>query len=624
MAKSITQPEPIHLDANRVAAAIGGKAKGNKITAHAPGHKKGSPELDILIDPHAPRGMLVRCYSGEDPVEMKDWILRQCGEPDFTPGQKAEAPTAHVNLIKKRFSDFPLTSQGYTLAAEYDYAAPDGEVLFQVLRYEHPTKEKTFLQRRPDGRGGWLSGRGEPTLYKWHNLASRPSEPVYVVEGEKDADNLAAVGLLATTVPNGSWPEDLSPLKGRKIYVLADNDAAGEKKAAIALEKLQGIATVRRVELPGLPDKGDVSDWLAAGNAVEQLQALAKSAPLVAANQNERSRFTVDWFHEIEDSMPKETFIKGVFGVNEFTMLSGKPGSGKSAVVTDMACHVAAGMDWHGRRVKQGLVVYIAAERKDLTKRRMLAFRKRHDIEGATPLAVFGGRMDLTTGLKDAEDIAATIKQLELECGMPCVWIIVDTLTRVFGPGDQNASKDMSRFIQSCDTVREAVTGSHVLVIHHTGWAGDRGKGAIDLDGAVDASFLVKKEAGGYLLECDGTNDGDEGVITRFRMEGVQVGTDEDGEPTMAPVIIPMDGPADGLLRKIHGNAAVALEILKKLVEDGEPVAMATWRTECREAFDDGSGKSTDALNKQFDRAKLTLIDKGAVEQIGGGFLPTS
>lgn len=621
--------QPSFLTPEYVASRIGGKVVGrNRVVAHAPGHKKGSPEISITVDPSAPRGILVNCFSGEDAVEIKDWVLRQCGEPDFIPSQRSEEPTAHMSLLKskdahKPFYDAHLIRRGYALKAEYDYATPDGEVLFQVLRYEHGTESKTFMQRQPDGKGGWLSGRPDPIIYRWPEIASRPGEPVYVVEGEKDVDTLIAAGLLATTAPNGSWPLDLSPLKGRAVYVIPDNDAPGAEKADKIITLLEGVATVRRVELPDLPDKGDVTDWLEAGNTVEQLQALAKAAMPVVANDNER--FTVDWFGDIEDAMPKETFIKGTLGVGEFTMLSGKPGTGKSVIVTDMACHVAAGKDWHGRRVQQGFVVYIAAERKDLTKRRMLAFRKRHDV-GAIPLAVLGGRIDLTSSLKDAEALIATVKALEAKCGQRCIWIVIDTLTRVFGPGDQNASKDMTKFIQACDAILEGVEGAHLTVIHHTGWAGDRGKGAIDLDGAVDASFMVKKEAGAYLLECDGTNDGDEGIITRFRMEGVQVGVDEDGEPTMAPVVIPTDGPAEspanGLLKKIKGNAATALEILRRLTVDGNALPMALWRVECRNAFDDGSGKSADALNKQFERAKNDLIAAEVVEQIDGAFLP--
>jgi hypothetical protein len=345
----------------------------------------------------------------------------------------------------------------------------------------------------------------------------------------------------------------------------------------------------------------------------------ATTAKRISLPEKPKDRFTVDWFGDLDEDMPKETIVKGVFGVNEFTMLSGKPGSGKSVITTDLACHVAAGMEWHGRRVKQGLVVYVAAERRDLTKRRMRAFRKRHGI-GRIPLAVIGGRMDLTSTVADAEALAASIRQLEEDCGHKCVWIVIDTLTRVFGPGDQNASKDMSRFVLSCDALREAVPGSHVTVIHHTGWNGDRGKGAIDLDGAVDASFLVKKEGRGYLLECDGTNDGEEGAITRFTMEGVQVGVDEDGEPTIAPVVIPgaIEKPAERLL---NGPARKALDALIELSGDGEPVPMALWRAKCRELFDDG--KSTqDALNKKFDRAKEALVKDGKIDLVDGGFLP--
>lgn len=620
----IKQPELVYLDPARVAAAIGGKAKGNKITAHAPGHKKGAPELEILIEPTAPRGLLVRCYSGEDPVAMKDWILRQCGEPDFAPTQKAAAPTAHLALLKpkaspKRFYDGHLIEQGYTAVAEYDYADPHGEVMFQVVRYEGEGLPKTFLQRHPDSRGGWLSGRGEPILYRWPEIASRPSEPVYVTEGEKDADALAALGLLATTAPNGSWPEDVSPLKGRKVFVIPDNDEAGEKKAAAAIEKLMGVATVHRVDLPGLPHKGDVSDWLAAGGTIDQLKALADSAPPVAANENSPgARFKVDWFGDIEEDLPKETFIKGVFGVGEFTMLSGKPGTGKSVVVTDMACHVAAGKDWDGRKVKQGLVVYVAAERKDLTKRRMLAFRKTHGL-GHIPLAVISGRIDMTTGLKDAEELSAAITKLEQDCGQKCSWVIIDTLTRVFGPGDQNASKDMGRFIASCDTIMESV-GAALTVIHHTGHQGDRAKGAIDLDGAVDASFMVKKEAGGYILECDGANDSAEGVIARFKMEGVQVGIDEDGEPTMAPVVVPLDAksPAERLVENASKHHTTALDVLKRLSadEDGHGVPRADWQAAYYAEYPDEGNK--ESLRARFNRAVKWLAQQGMANEVDG------
>ena len=354
---------------------------------------------------------------------------------------------------------------------------------------------------------------------------------------------------------------------------------------------------------------------IAANIAVERVK--------VAANDNrpsEHGRFSLDWFSSIEDEMPKETFVKGVFGVGEFTMISGQPGAGKSVITTDAACHVAAGMDWHGRQTKHGLVVYVAAERKDLTKRRILAFLKRYDVKDAA-LLVIGGRLDMTAGKEDVAELVLTIQNAERECGHKCVWIIIDTLTRVFGAGDQNASKDMSRFVQTCDLVREKVEGSHLTVIHHTGWAGDRGKGAIDLDGAVDASFLVEKKAGGYVFECDGANDADEGIVTQFRMEGVQVGTSEDGEPTMAPVVVPAEALSAGerLVANVKGHTAKALECLIGLSVDGSPVGEALWREAFYAAYD-GTAKHT--LKVRFQRARTALIDEGLIDGRGGTFWP--
>ena len=160
---------------------------------------------------------------------------------------------------------------------------------------------------------------------------------------------------------------------------------------------------------------------------------------------------------------------------------------GKSAIFTDAACHVGAGMEWHGRPVKKGLVVYLAAERGPTTRRRMMAFRKYHGVSGVA-VAIIEGAADLTNGLADANHMAEIITDLGKHHGLPPVWIIVDTLSRTFGGGDQNKAQDMGKFVRAVDTIVEK-TGAHVTVIHHTPWEQERAKGAIDLDGAVDVSF---------------------------------------------------------------------------------------------------------------------------------------
>lgn len=336
-----------------------------------------------------------------------------------------------------------------------------------------------------------------------------------------------------------------------------------------------------------------------------------------------RERFEKTWFSEIKEGEPKEMFVKGAFGVREFTTVSGLPGTGKSVIITDAACHVASGMEWHGRKVKQGLVVYVAAERKKLTERRMMAFRKRYGA-GDIPLLVLGGRLDFTRDLKDARDLITAIKEAEIESGQECIWVILDTLTRVFGAGDQNASKDMTKFVQSCDEILMSTT-AHVTAIHHSAWSGERGKGAIDLDGAVDASFMVKKDHGKYKLICDGTNDGEEGDIVCFAMDSVTLGHDEDGEPTTAPVVVKSE---DAKLKKSSeaqaGKNARALELLVDLINEygvdpetpGYPegamvVDIEMWRQSVYS--DAGEQMTPQAKRQRFNRVKKDLISDGSI-----------
>lgn len=170
----------------------------------------------------------------------------------------------------------------------YDYVDESGELLYQVGRKQ----PKGFTQRHPDGNGGWswsLNGTRR-VIYRLPELISRPDETVYIVEGEKDADRLCALGLLATTNSGGAgkWRAEFSEfLRDRDVVILPDNDDPGRKHADQVLASLAGIArSAKVVNLPGLPTKGDVSDWLGAGHTADELQALVageESEPTVVA-----------------------------------------------------------------------------------------------------------------------------------------------------------------------------------------------------------------------------------------------------------------------------------------------------------------------------------------------------
>jgi ureidoglycolate hydrolase len=163
------------------------------------------------------------------------------------------------------------------VSAQYDYTDEDGNVLYQVVRFE----PKDFRQRRPDGKGGWVwsvKGVRQVPFHLPRLLGAPLDTPVFVVEGEKDVLRLESLGLVATCNAGGAgkWPSALNQhFARRRVVILADNDEPGQKhadKVCRALHLTGG--EVRVLCLPELPPKGDVSDWLDAGGTVEQLLQL--------------------------------------------------------------------------------------------------------------------------------------------------------------------------------------------------------------------------------------------------------------------------------------------------------------------------------------------------------------
>lgn len=204
----------------------------------------------------------------------------------------------------------------------YDYQDESGKLLYQVCRLD----PKGFRQRRPDPDkpGKWLwkmTGiRRVPYCLPRLLKAATKDLPIFVVEGEKDADNLNALGFAATTNAGGAgkWLDDFAQyFKGARVVILPDNDPPGRKHARQVARTLSGVAeNIKIIELPDLPAKGDVSDWLAAGGSREALLDMAeKAAPWepgktgVQAEQNKKpGRLTI----QTNDKFLRETVAEAV------------------------------------------------------------------------------------------------------------------------------------------------------------------------------------------------------------------------------------------------------------------------------------------------------------------------
>jgi len=183
-------------------------------------------------------------------------------------------------VLKGIISDFNIPcSNSKKIVKTYDYTDEKGNLLFQVVRYE----PKGFAQRRPDGKGGsiWNLNGIKRVLYRLQELI-KGSDPVFVVEGEKDADRLIKLGLTATTNPGGSgkWRQEYGEfLRNRDVVIVPDNDPPGKEHGQKVANSLAGKAKrVKVLDLPGLPEKGDVSDWLDKGGNKETLLRLVEEA----------------------------------------------------------------------------------------------------------------------------------------------------------------------------------------------------------------------------------------------------------------------------------------------------------------------------------------------------------
>ena len=168
------------------------------------------------------------------------------------------------------------------IVATYDYRDADDNLLYQTVRLD----PKDFRQRRPKEGGGWtwnLKGV-ERVLYRLPDLLADDTALVtFVAAGEKDVDRLRSMGLPATCNPMGEgpgkWQSSYSDvLAGRKVAILVDNDDTGREHAARVAKSLAGkAASIKLIELPGLPEGGDVSDWLDAGGTADELLAIVEA-----------------------------------------------------------------------------------------------------------------------------------------------------------------------------------------------------------------------------------------------------------------------------------------------------------------------------------------------------------
>ncbi len=321
---------------------------------------------------------------------------------------------------------------------------------------------------------------------------------------------------------------------------------------------------------------------------------------------------------------PVNWLVKGFLETDSLAILFGEPGCGKSFIALDIACALATGNQWQGHPVhQQGPVFYIAGEGHNGLSRRLLAWQQHHSqsLKGAPiyPSQSAASLIDPAHARIVSDQIATTANRVNQTPAL----IIIDTLARNFGPGDENATKEMNLFISHIDQLFRARFNCCVLVVHHTGVAHkDRARGNSALKGAADAEYAVMKTGDQLMVIPKKMKDADEPPPLPLTLQPVTLSfTDSYGEPQTSCVLNRANKETHALSKpQALGKAQQGiLDSLYQLVTaittspdevTQTSIAIQQWKRV-------SIGEDKPVKNRQnWSRTQATLVEKKLIQQV--------
>jgi putative DNA primase/helicase len=528
--------------------------------ARCPAHDDKTPSLSIREG--ADGRVLLKCHAGCTARHITEAL----GIPmsSLFPERVAHSNGASDTAADPRNLSKPV--------AAYDYTDENGVLLFQACRFE----PKTFKQRAPDGKGGWtwkLNGVRR-VLYRLPDVIEAISlgRTVYITEGEKDADALTALGLTATTNPMGAgkWKDEHSAtLTGADVVVLPDNDEAGWQHAeAVAASLTAHGCAVRVVQLPGVPDKGDVSDWIAAGGTRDRLEELVRHAAI--GTSGPRVYSLAELYADPELTRLPPLIVPRLAYQGRVTLLAGREKSGKSTLITAAAASVSAGDAFLGEATPGAVVLYLALEE--------------HLGDVARRFHLFNADAQRVHVVPRLEHGCADLRTL-VDRYRPSL-LVVDTLAALASGSveDFNSAAQWLPLLNSLVALAHE-TNTATVLLHHASKANGKYRDSTAIGGAVD-----------MIIEVNDPEDV--------------------ADPTRREVGVRGRLPGSNFAFRFDGTAHVL----------ATPISDVPYETRVLEYLRANPGQSKTAIrdavtgsNKAIDAALSRLVASGLVEHLGDG-----
>ncbi len=427
-------------------------------------------------------GVLVFCPSHDDRANRS--LSLSTGEDGrLLVNCFAGCPSENVlAAVGMSFKDLSAAAHGNghatgAIAATYDYTDGAGTLLYQVVRFE----PKRFVQRRPDGRGGWIWSLGDVRRVPYRVPELVEQRRVFWCEGEKDADRVASLGLPATTGAGGAnaWRDDyarqLATFGVRAVVILPDHDAPGQAYAtAVARGCASAGLETRILSLPGLAPKGDISDWLDSGHTREELEALiadgaeapeTKPAPEPALLGIGAGTFIAQTFP------PSECFVEGILSSDGGGWIGGEEKAGKSFYALEEALCLALGLTVCGRFAVPRALRVGFFEEEDGPRRvhmRLRALLRGHDLnpDEVAVRETLDRQLLVSVWQGFSLDDAAMLTRLEATIAAWKLEVVYLDVLRKLTTRDLNKADQAGQLLTALDTLRRRY-GVLFRILHH-------------------------------------------------------------------------------------------------------------------------------------------------------------
>jgi RecA-family ATPase/5S rRNA maturation endonuclease (ribonuclease M5) len=426
-----------------------------------------------------------------------DWCYCTNGHVDHGDAKRNEKAQAWVHFLGERTSK----STGGSRQRSFPYCAADGTLRYTVHRIGDGENKKIW-QEAPSGARS-LKGI-ELVPYRLPELLAVPNAVVYIAEGEPKVDALRQWGLTATCNVGGAgmgWRSEYTPyLKGRQVVILPDNDEKGQKHAQKTAEMLSGVAaSIKIVELPNLPPKGDIINYIAAGGTVEQLRQFVDQAKKWREQTPEETLaywasqgFTIHSKIELlRKAIPPIRWVIPEYLAEGLTLLGAKAKTGKSwfSLALCEACS-CGGLALEKHRVVRGPALYLALEENE---RRMQDRLKKIQAQSE-------GDFEYSLKWPPLDNGGLALLRAWLQARPGARLVVIDTLTAV-----RKRSSGKGRLhdedYDSMHGLQQMAAEYHVaiLIIHHCKKgaeddAFDEMSGSQGLNAVADNLIVIRRE----------------------------------------------------------------------------------------------------------------------------------